>query len=235
MKLETKFNYVVDEWMRLKATELSPSSIVKYRGLISKYIKPYFNDIQCSAINNETINDFLLKLKMSEADVSLSNGTKRTIIMILNKTCAYGYAKNYIEQVVYVKPCLSKKKPVVETFSTTEQKRIEKYIFSEHNLYSLAILLALYSGMRIGEICALKWEDIDISQGAIYVKKTVYRLREDMVLDADNKTVLIINEPKSACSYRVIPIPKAIIQYIQTFKKEKKRLTLYLPTVRPNR
>ena len=81
----------------------------------------------------------------------------------------------------------------------------------------LGILLSLCCGLRIGEICALKWSDIDIENGTLYINKTVQRLKKEKA--DQKKTELVISSPKSISSIRIIPLPMFLIEYLSEFKK----------------
>ena len=102
----------------------------------------------------------------------------------------------------------------VECFSLAEQKQIEQAIRQairngkKDKLYG--ILLCLYSGLRIGELMALQWSDIDFEKGILTVSKSCH----------DGKVGLIIDEPKTATSRRMIPLPKQLLPILKVIKKK---------------
>ena len=96
--------------------------------------------------------------------------------MILNNTLDYAYTSRALDQKYYIKPGLTRSRRVVKVFSQEHQKKIEDYILKHPDAYSLAVMLALFLGLRIGEICALQWEDISFETNSLYVNKTVQRL-----------------------------------------------------------
>ena len=102
-----------------------------------------------------------------------------------------------------------KEKPV-ECFSLKEQKQIEQAILSGRKDKLYGILLCLYSGLRIGELIALQWSDIDFTKGILTVSKSCH----------DGKAGLIIDEPKTATSRRVIPLPKQLLPILKGIKKK---------------
>ena len=93
----------------------------------------------------------------------------------------------------------------VTVFSNNEQKKIEKYIETSENPNDIGILICLYTCIRIGELCALEWENIDLKRGVISIRQTLYRVKSD---NRKKKTEIIIAPPKSDTSVRDIPLPK---------------------------
>lgn len=102
-----------------------------------------------------------------------------------------------------------KEKPV-ECFTLAEQKQIEQAILNGKKDKLYGIILCLYSGLRIGELIALQWSDIDFTKGILTVSKSCH----------DGKAGLIIDEPKTATSRRVIPLPKQLLPILKGIKKK---------------
>ncbi len=210
-----KFTKLIYEWLQDKQPEVSTSTYMKYEKLIKNHIEPYFKNILCPDITEDIIKDFRKTLLEGSYTKSLSSSSKRNILMIVNNSCDYGYRHQLLSNHLYVRPGLSKTKPRVEVFNSKEQKKLEMYINHNIDLYNSAILLALYSGLRIGEICALKWNDFNFNYGAVSIDKSVQR--QEIKNDQNHKkTQLVITNPKSSSSVRVIPIPSFIVQH---FKK----------------
>ncbi len=102
-----------------------------------------------------------------------------------------------------------KEKPV-ECFTLAEQKQIEQAILNGKKDKLYGIILCLYSGLRIGELIALQWSDIDFTKGILTVSKSCH----------DGKDGLIIDEPKTVASRRVIPLPKQLLPFLKSIKKK---------------
>ena len=117
-----------------------------------------------------------------------------------------GLAKEYTADKIK-RPKLAEKP--VECFTLAEQKRIEQAIFAGKKDKMYGILLCLYSGLRIGELMALGWSDIDLAKGIITVSKSCH----------DGKGGLVIDDPKTAASRRVIPLPKQLLPILKALKK----------------
>ena len=101
-----------------------------------------------------------------------------------------------------------KEKPV-ECFTLTEQKNIEQAILNGKKDKLYGIILCLYSGLRIGELMALQWSDIDFTKGILTISKSCH----------DGKDGLVIDEPKTTTSRRVIPLPRQLLPILKGIKK----------------
>lgn len=217
MRQKTTFTQIVLQWLDESQGRITYSTKVKYEQLIRNYIKPFFDSYSCVELEETVLQKFYRSLNLQ-----LSNGNIRTILMIVNNTLEYAYLNQILLERLYIKPCLSKAKPMVHIFSTEEQIEIENYIFTHHDYPSLAVFLALYTGMRIGELCALKWSDLDFKKGSVEVTKTVQRLKTESN-QATHKTELVLSTPKSSASYRIIPLPDFAGKYIADTYAGRKR------------
>lgn len=208
---------LVDEWLHSIEYKLARSTFVKYDQLAKKYIIPFFGLLTCEELDNNYLNHFYNEIKHTACPEQkpLSVGNQRTIFMIVNNTLEYAYASRRLDQKYYIKPRLSRPRKVVKVFSQDDQRKIEAYILEHENGYSLAIMLALFTGLRLGEICALQWKDINFETSSLYVNKTVQRLKVSE--EKSQKTELIISQTKSASSNRLIPLPSFLRDYLKRF------------------
>ena len=100
--------------------------------------------------------------------------------------------------------------------SSKEQKRLCSYLYSEINPWNIGILICLFTGLRLGEICALHWEDISFAEQTIYVHQTMQRIQDKS--NSEKKTKIVLTTPKSACSVRTIPIPEPLAAILIDYK-----------------
>lgn len=218
------FNTVIEQWLAGKQPELSATSYNKYEQLYRNHIEPFFTGIECAQLSDHTLMEFYQQVTgydITEPE-HLSTGNMRTIFMILNNSLKLAYDKQYISECLYLKPSLKKEKHIVKTLSSANQKTLEAHIFANRNLNSLAILLALYSGIRLGELCALRWRDVDLINASLHITSTAQRIK----VRNDKKysgTRLVVLPPKSSTSYRLIPIPEFVVEYMKSFYIEAKK------------
>jgi integrase len=105
----------------------------------------------------------------------------------------------------------------MRVLSRVEQDKLCRYISAHPDGYTLGILVCLFMGLRVGEICALRWEDISFEEQTIYVHQTMQRIQN--VSGEGAKTRILISSPKSPCSNRIIPIPDKLLPLLQTYQR----------------
>ncbi|WP_265460130.1 tyrosine-type recombinase/integrase [Enterococcus sp. HY326] len=195
------------EKKRVKKTTLSI-----YSRLVEVYINPSIGDLLLNEISSKKIDKFLEELQEKD----LAPGTVRNIFNVVKKSLVDAYQQGYIREF----PCKSVQLPKlikheVNTLTLAQQKKLECTALKETSCS--AIIIALYSGMRIGEISGLQWRDIDFDEDMIYIRRTVSRI---FSLDSvQTKTELTVGSPKSASSIRKIPIAKNLKNYLQEKRK----------------
>jgi len=96
--------------------------------------------------------------------------------------------------------------------TAAERKRLENYLIHNQNKTNIAVLLCLFTGLRVGELCGLKWEDIDFDNAVLYVKRTVQRVSKN------GKSPVIIGTPKSKSSVRAVPIPAFVLDILRSYR-----------------
>lgn len=204
-------------WLSEAALFLKKSSLNKYEDILRCYILPEFGENELSEITNQRLISF--------ANALLTNGGARKqgltattvaeIMSAMNGIRIYALRKEY--EVGFSPECVTLKKEQgdIRVFSLEEEEKLLDYLQKNMDLPALGILLCLYTGIRVGELCALKWDDINLLEKKMSVSKSMQRLRINAV--SGNKTEVKILEPKSACSVRTIPLPDTIIELLEEF------------------
>jgi integrase len=113
----------------------------------------------------------------------------------------------------------------IRILSPLEQKKLTEYLVKDVDLSKLGVLLCLYTGIRIGELCALKWEDIDLCESVVKIHSTLLRIK-DLSPQAQKKTKIIIDRPKSDCSIRTIPLPRFLVPFLMNISGQSKAFLL---------
>ncbi len=214
----TNFEIVALSWLESSKPQLKESSIVKYRNVLDTYLIPAFDQRSIEKITREEVLDYSNKLLLSggRKNKGLSPKTVTSIMSVLKNVFEYasqslGYTVADINRISIKQP----QKPL-RILSLLEQQILSRYLCNDLTLINLGILVCLYTGIRVGEICALKWEDISFDEQYLYVHKTMQRiqLKDNRV----TKTTVLISDPKSECSIRRIPLPDEIFQLIVSAK-----------------
>ena len=199
------------EWLEFSKLRLKESTIANYIGKAEAHILPAFGSICADKLDASLLNKFIAeKLKSG-----LSSNYVADIVILLKSVMKFAVnrynIRNRIAEVVPPK----RKRAEVNLLSKSQQIRLQKYLSANQNLTSLGIALSLFTGLRIGELCALKWSDIDLSKRTISVTKTIQRIR------VEGGTKVMITEPKSNSSVREIPIPDCMIPLIKRYTASK--------------
>lgn len=189
-------------WITYKKEHVKPRTFERYNDIINRYINVNIGASDISDIDHKCLQRMLEKLYKKGSNEPLAASSINTVISVLNLGFEYACDLGLIDN----NPCVRIKRLNTtsnksQAFSRSDQIKLERYITSARNDSYFGILLCLYSGLRIGELLGLKWEDFDVENGAIYVKRTVYR-RNMLEMDDDD-----LNSPKTQSSERVIPLP----------------------------
>lgn len=205
------------EWLLSKKDTIKESTYAHYARIIRKHILPTLGNLYLSSLSAELIDDFL-KQKLHNGNLktqgAMSAKTVADIRSVLIQNIEYARHKKYTCPVEGRLFYPGGQPNPIEVLSLTEQTDLERILFSNLKPFHLGILTTLYGGLRIGEICALQWQDINLANGTIQISKTILRIENTTPLGT-NKTKLIVTQPKTLTSYRTIPMPSFIIQILK--------------------
>lgn len=215
MKNETMyFNDLLSIWLEKQKQARALSTYVKYRHLADRYISPYFRSIQLSKVDLPLLQTFRNSLLSPDSLHPLGNGTIRCILLLVNSILRISYETGQTNGILYLPPRLPKKRPEVPVFTLQEQEQLEHYLTAHTGVSEAVIYLGLYTGLRVGELCALRWENIHFSDRYLHVRHTVQRLTR---LDTTHKSELILSGPKSISSNRLVPLPAFLLPILQPY------------------
>lgn len=204
-------------WLSEASADLKESSIVKYEDMLRCHILPSFGDMEFSDITNENLIEFVneLRARGGKDQKGLAVSTVAEIVGTMNALRIYALKHNY--NVIFSTDCVSLKheKPDIRVFSLEEEKRLITYLQEHMDLTALGISLCLYTGIRIGELCALKWDEINLKERTMRIGRTMQRLRVNG--DTEHKSAVKILEPKSVSSARTIPLPEILTDLLSRY------------------
>lgn len=212
----TTFGDLLKMWMDNNQIRLKKSTINKYQNLIDTHIMPNLGNIELSSLSASIINNFLNdKLTNGRLDKKggLSSSYVRSIMLVINAAIKYAVSEQMCLplKTPILKPGNSKKE--ITILSIDEQHRLEKNLRYSIDPTKVGVLISLYTGLRIGEVCALSWKDIDFHNRIIKIRHTIARIKSE---DGKNrKTEIIIDTPKTPSSSRDIPIPTLLLSLLQ--------------------
>lgn len=216
---ERYFGEVLFLWMENNRIRLKGGSVKKYQYLIDRHILPSLGGMKLSQITSTAVNSFLAqKLNNGRLDKSgsLSASYVRGIMLIINAALEFAANENMctpLKNPIY-KPIALKKD--IQILKPEEQKRLEAMLSTSNDPTAVGIYISLHTGIRIGEICALSWKDIDIENHVIHIRHTVARVKSE---DGPEVTSgLMIDTPKTKASSRDIPISSTLMPVLKAVR-----------------
>lgn len=199
-------------WKSDKQRYVKQSTYAAYVLILENHILPSFGE--CRALSEQLVQDFVLK----KLNSGLSIKTVKDLLIVLKMVMKFGVKNKWIDYCEWdIKYPTTESHKDIEVLTVEHHKKILDFIQQNFTFRNLGIYISLTTGLRIGEICGLKWEDIDIASGTISVKRTIERI---YIAEGNHKcTKLIINTPKTKNALRDIPITKELLTMIKPLKR----------------
>ncbi len=218
--METKsFKSIIDEWLQFKKISIKESSYYRYIYIVEQYIMPYFESYNMEGLENFDFNIYVIELQKTLSPISIKNTMciLKSILGYAEKKYDYRFHLDFLAM------------PKVHTeelrvLSKKEKKKLEKYCLQKNSLKDIGIIICLNTGLRIGEMCALKWDCIDLDKHCIKVKKTMQRIYNK----DENKSIIKIDVPKSQTSVRTIPISTKLYEILKPLQKQYSKNSYFL-------
>lgn len=203
-------------WLKDSRLSLKGASVYRYENLLNTHILPAFGNRRIDELAGTDINAFLAaKLISGRVDKKggLSPSYVRSIMLVIKAVLAYASENRMcvpLQSKISKPQAIAKKLPIL---TQNEQELLVNMCLTQVDETKVCVLLSLYAGLRIGEICALEWENVDIENRLIHVCKTVSRVSgtEKNML----RSTLIITQPKTMASFRDIPICSWLIPVLK--------------------
>lgn len=215
MKLKELLEIWLNKYAKLS---LKVRSFNKYEDIISLHINPILGEYDIKDITPTTLQDYVIdKLRSGNlvTHSALASNTVYSIISVLKQSFNLALNLDLISKnpTITIKLPPTKEKEV-NALTREEQKKIEEYCLKSYKNNYLGLIICLYTGIRLGELLALTWEDIDFEKKYLYIKKTSYTIKENGI------NTIVIDTPKTKRSNRVIPIPSKLIQLLGLYKSK---------------
>ena len=213
------FQTLSEEWLSSIKNSVKESTYTRYHRIVYRYLVSRFSGYAIDRIDvplvNAAVNDWLRSGGLKGR--ALSAKTVSDILSVLKSIMKYGENNQYpcvgINSVKYP----SVKKNVIKVMTDSDLKVVEKQLFSTNDNTEIGFLLALYTGIRIGELCGLKWEDVDLKNRIIHIRRTVERI-SDLNPQSGKKTKIVIDEPKTKSSLRDIPLTSFLSERLEKMR-----------------
>lgn len=206
------FSEILALWKADKKQYVKKSSFSVYDLLIENHIMPAFGAM--FKIEESMVQDFVFQ----KLDQGLSQKTVKDILIVLKMVLNFGVKNKWLGyQQFDIQFPTEREKSNIEVLSRTHQKKIMKHVQEYFTFRNLGVYICLCAGLRIGEICALTWEDLDTDSGTINVRRTIQRIY--IVEEGVGRTELVLDRPKTNNSIREVPMNKELLKMLRPIKK----------------
>jgi integrase len=201
MQTQKRISEIIDLWKDDKKQYVKKSSYSAYILLIENHLLPAFGDKCC--IEETDVQSFVFQ-KLAEG---LSQKTVKDILIVLKMVLKFGAKNKLFEYTPFeIQYPTEREKHNIDVLSKANQKKIMNFVQENFTFRNLGVYICLSTGIRIGEICALTWDDVDVENGIIYVRKTIQRIY--IIENGSRHTELLLDTPKTKNSIRDIPMSK---------------------------
>ncbi len=203
---------VSELWKQDKRMFVKSSTIAVYTLHLENHLLPKFGNKK--TLQEQEVQDFVLECLRK----GLSQKSVKDMLIVLKMVIKFGAKHGWLQyQDWSIKYPTEQKGKELEVLTISNQKKLMQYVTDNFTFRNLGIYICLSTGMRIGEVCALKWSDIDLGTETIHVNRTIERI---YIIEGDKKrTELVIGTPKTKNSIREIPVSKELMKLIRPLKK----------------
>lgn len=212
------FRKTAAEWLSAVQPQVKESTCNKYRNLLESYLFPELGEIPLERITQDMVESLCRRL-LDTGGVKGSGLSPKTVadsLSVMRNVFKYAKKKGRAVSLDTLDIRIRKSGKKMRVLSCSEQERLCRYLCSDLNAYNIGILLCLFTGLRVGEVCALRWENISMDDRTISVSQTAQRIQNRA--DSGGRTRVVVTRPKSACSLRTIPIPDSLVSLLSAYQ-----------------
>ena len=197
-----RFKEAAEQWFLSAKLRIKQSSCANYQNILNKHLLPAFGNMYMSGLSSAKVNEFILqKLKAGRLNGKggLSSKFVMDIMMVFRSISVYAEREYGIRAVRFTMPRTQQKN--IDILNKDERTQLQNYLLQNQTRTNITVLLCMFTGLRVGELCGLKWNDINLDENIISVNRTVQRINRS------GYSEVVISSPKSRSSVRQIPIP----------------------------
>lgn len=212
------FGDICNNWLLKIGSEVKESTYIKYRNIVNSYIIPNMGSVVLAKVDYILLSEFCTR-QLTEGGAQgngLSYKTVSDILGVIKSIIKYASRNKYSVDSSAYAVTIKLKPPRLTVLSMQEEQWLIENLRPFDDYRDVGILICLFTGIRIGELCALKWSDISLTENIMYVHQTMQRIQTHQ---GPKKTKILISEPKSQCSVRAIPIPNILSDVLCTVIK----------------
>lgn len=207
---DTTINVIADAWLNEKKNYCKYSTYIKYFSIYSKHIMPVIGEKTLDSISITDIEDIFYY-----SEKRLSESTLNIIKYVLINVLRYNDSSFQLPKQLIKSKTSTVSPKKIDVFTVEEQKLLLTTLLKDTDSRKLGIIICLFSGLRLGEICSLMTKDINLKNKTILINNTVQRIKDPNRNISSKKTTLLISTPKTAYGSRIIPISDTLLEIIQ--------------------
>lgn len=216
-----KFSKWLDIWLtKYVKHAVKPKTFYNYGQIVDLHIVPFLGKYEMEELTPLVLQDYLVNL-IEHGNIKtggpLANNSVNVVLNVLkhaiSKAIFFGVTQTDCSKFIRAPFMLPSK---VTAFERGEQEKIEKFCLASKKKNYIGVLICLYTGLRIGELLALTWDDIDLKSGVMTISKTAYQM------SVNGKFRICVNPPKTKTSFREVPLPKCILSILRSARKTSK-------------
>lgn len=208
------FSQAAGEWLAELSGRQKYSTYIKYDTVYRTHLDDAVGSCQLSI---DMIQELREKIFACLSGEELSKSLQKSVICVANQILIFANRHYLTDIPMLERPAVKARKKTIRTFSRAEQSLLLECIYRQMDKFMAAVLLCLYTGLRLGELCVLRWTDIDFEGKTLTVNCTVQRIA---MPGHKTKTILLETNPKSESSKRTIPLTSEFLQILSQFKGE---------------
>ena len=197
------------EWLDTVLLYCKQSTYVKYHNIVHKHIITDLGNLIISEIGTNTLSIYCQQKQFND---KLSSKSVKDILSVIKQIFKYASNSGAVINCDFSNVSVKSNHEEVSIITNFQLRKLIDFLTTHINHVNVGILLSLYTGIRIGEVCALKYDDLNIESRILRIDKTMQRIQN--FNGNSNKTDIVISSPKSTCSLREIPIPQSVVDII---------------------
>ena len=209
------------EWLNEKKLVIKTSTFIRYQNMLANHILPKLGNYRICSIGTDDIKSFVqdqLQNGRLDGKGGLSVKTVSDTLIVLKDIIRYAQQEGINLSCDYRQIPLKKGSHEMRVLNVNEEKRLITVLSSDMDRYKLGVYLCLFTGIRIGEICALQWKHISFSDMTLHIEQTMQQLQQEDKNSAI-KTRVVITPPKSFAANRIIPLPRFLLAVLKPFEE----------------
>ena len=217
---DTSFSIISDLWLTSIKSSVKESTWIKYRNTLNSQIIPRIGKVNISSVDYEIVFGMCCEMLMP-SDKTVKGLLRKTVLDALSITKAiikYAERMKLLTDRTALDVSIKLKCSPLRVFSYDEEQLLFEHLSKKVDCTNLGILICMFTGIRIGELCSLTWEDISLDSNTIRIYKTMQRIQTP---SGPRKTKILISEPKSQCSIREIPVAKTLKIFLEMSQTKK--------------